>query len=73
MQITHHVAVLHEETLRRLYEISKNHQNFVEKIVTNLQPAVYRTIIRSFSRLDFVEVCYIYYTICYIFIKLSFK
>lgn len=58
--MTHHIAILHEETLTRLYEVSKKHQNSVQKIVTNLQPVVYKTIIRSFSRLDFVEVCYIY-------------
>ncbi|XP_011868082.1 PREDICTED: uncharacterized protein LOC105562133 isoform X2 [Vollenhovia emeryi] len=55
VQMTHHVTVTHEETLRRLYEISIKHQNFVQKILTNLQPTVYRTIVRSFSRLDFVE------------------
>ncbi|XP_018348552.1 PREDICTED: uncharacterized protein LOC108752306 [Trachymyrmex septentrionalis] len=55
VQMTHHVAILHEDTLRRLYEISKRHENLVQKILTNLQPTVYRTIIRSLSRLDFVE------------------
>jgi len=57
VQMTHHVAILHEETLNRLYEISKRHQNLVQKILINIQPTVYRTIMRSFSRLDFVEVC----------------
>ncbi|KAG5315958.1 ABCAD protein, partial [Acromyrmex insinuator] len=55
VQMTHHVAILHEDTLRRLYEISKRHENLVQKILTNLQPIVYRTIIRSLSRLDLVE------------------
>ncbi|XP_028048892.2 uncharacterized protein LOC105837746 isoform X2 [Monomorium pharaonis] len=55
VQMTHHVAIVHEETLQRLYDITKRHQILVQKIVTNLQPAVYRTMIRSFSRLDFVE------------------
>ncbi|XP_014474957.1 PREDICTED: ATP-binding cassette sub-family A member 13 isoform X2 [Dinoponera quadriceps] len=55
VQITHHVAVLHEDTLRRLYVVSRNHQDLVQKILTNLDSNVYRTIIRSFSRLDFLE------------------
>ncbi|XP_024889665.1 ATP-binding cassette sub-family A member 13 isoform X1 [Temnothorax curvispinosus] len=55
VQMIHHVAIIHEETLRRLYEISKRHQNLVQKILTNFQPTVYKTVIRSFSRLDFVE------------------
>lgn len=73
VQMTHHVAILHEDTLRRLYEISEKHENLVQKILTNLQPTVYRTIIRALSRLDLVEVCYIYYTICYNIIVFSFK
>lgn len=74
VQMTYHVAILHEETLRRFYEISKKHQNLVQKILTTLQPAVYKSFVQSFSRLDLIEVCYIYYTICYIsIIMLSFK
>lgn len=59
VQMTHHVAILHNDTLRRLYEISKKHQHLVQKMLTNLHPEVYKTIIRSFSRLDFVEVRFI--------------
>ncbi|XP_011684588.1 PREDICTED: uncharacterized protein LOC105447955 isoform X2 [Wasmannia auropunctata] len=55
VQMTHHVAILHEETLERLYDISKRHHNLIQKILTNLQPTAYRTIVRSFSQLDFVE------------------
>ncbi|XP_067204074.1 uncharacterized protein ldd isoform X2 [Linepithema humile] len=55
VQMTHHVAILYNDTLRRLNEISKRHQHLVQKILTNLHPKVYKTIIRSFSRLDFVE------------------
>lgn len=62
VQMIHHVIILHEETLGRLYEICKKHQNLVQKMLTNLQPTVYRTILQSFSRLDFLEVCYIYDT-----------
>lgn len=58
VQMAHHVAVLHEDTLRKLYEVSRKHQDLVQKILTNLDPTVYRTIIRSFSRLDFLEVPY---------------
>ncbi|KAL0111880.1 hypothetical protein PUN28_013230 [Cardiocondyla obscurior] len=55
VQMTHHIAIIHEEGLRKLYDISKKHQSLVQKIMTNLKPAVYKTIIHSFSRLDFVE------------------
>lgn len=61
VQMSHHVAILHEDTLGRLYEISKKHQNLVQKMLINLQPTVYKRIIHSFSRLDLVEVCNIYY------------
>lgn len=60
VQMSHHVAILYEDTLRRLYEISKKHQNLIQKMLINLQPAVYKRIIHSFSRLDFVEVCIIF-------------
>ncbi|KAL6258986.1 hypothetical protein P5V15_008908 [Pogonomyrmex californicus] len=55
VQMTHHVAVLHEEILKRFYEIFIKHHNLIQTILTNLQPTIYKTIIRSFSRLDFVE------------------
>jgi len=64
VQMTHHVAILHNDTLKRLYEISIKHQHLIQKILTNLHPKVYKTIIRSFSRLDFVEVCEIYNQYC---------
>ncbi|XP_032690190.1 uncharacterized protein LOC116853290 isoform X2 [Odontomachus brunneus] len=55
VQMTHHVAVLHRDTLRKLYEVSKKHQDLVQKILTNVDPDVYRAIIHSFSRLDLLE------------------
>ncbi|XP_020291877.1 uncharacterized protein LOC109858741 isoform X2 [Pseudomyrmex gracilis] len=55
VQMTHHVTILHEDTLTRLYEISKHHQSLVQKMLIHLPPNVYTTIIRSLSRLDFVE------------------
>ncbi|XP_050450054.1 uncharacterized protein LOC126850786 isoform X1 [Cataglyphis hispanica] len=55
VQMSHHVAILYEDILRRLYEISKKHQNLVQKMLINLQPVVYQRIIHSFSRLDLVE------------------
>jgi len=58
VQMAHHVTILHEDGMRRLYEISKKHQDLIQRILTNLQPAVFKTVIRSFSRLDLVEVCY---------------
>lgn len=58
VQMTHHVAIIHEELLLKLKNIVVNHQSVVEKILTTQDPEVYRTIIISFSRLDFVEVSY---------------
>ncbi|RLU15876.1 hypothetical protein DMN91_011632 [Ooceraea biroi] len=55
VQMTHHVVILHEDSMERLYEICKKHQDLVQKMLTNLQPTVYRRIIQSFSRLDFIE------------------
>ncbi|XP_043481651.1 ATP-binding cassette sub-family A member 13 isoform X2 [Leptopilina heterotoma] len=55
VQMTHHVAIIHEELLIKLKNIVVNHQPLVEKILTTQEPDVYRTIINSFSRLDFVE------------------
>ncbi|XP_035722982.1 uncharacterized protein LOC118441973 isoform X2 [Vespa mandarinia] len=55
VRMTHHVAVIHSETERNIYEICKNHEELVQKILTNIDPIIYRTIIRSFSRLNFVE------------------
>ncbi|KAF7403454.1 hypothetical protein HZH68_006248 [Vespula germanica] len=55
VRMTHHVAVIHLETERNIYEICKNHQELVQKILTNIDPTVYQTVIRSFSRLNFVE------------------
>lgn len=56
VQMTYHIAILYEDTLRRLYEISYKHQDLVQKVLTNLQPVTYRTIIRSFSSMEFLEV-----------------
>lgn len=58
VQMTHHVAIIHEELLIKFKNIVVNHQSFVEKIFTTIEPNVYRTIINSFSRLDFVEVSF---------------
>jgi len=58
VQMSHHVTILHEDSMKRLYDISKKHQDLVQRMLTNLQPTVFKTFIRSFSRLDFVEVCY---------------
>lgn len=56
VRMAHHVAVIHLETERNIYEICKNHEELVQKILTNIDPIVYQTVIRSFSRLNFVEV-----------------
>lgn len=58
VQMTHHVAIIHEELLIRFRNIVVNHQPLVEKILATVEPDVYRTIVNSFSRLDFVEVSF---------------
>ncbi|KAK2584735.1 hypothetical protein KPH14_007066 [Odynerus spinipes] len=55
VRVTYHVTLLYMETERNIYDICKNHQELIEKILTSIDPIVYRTIIRSFSRLDFLE------------------
>ncbi|OAD61200.1 ATP-binding cassette sub-family A member 13 [Eufriesea mexicana] len=48
MQITarllHHVAVIHEDVQYRIYNISINHKDTVQKLLTNVDPNFYRTL-----------------------------
>ncbi|XP_015191826.1 PREDICTED: uncharacterized protein LOC107074670 isoform X2 [Polistes dominula] len=55
VRMTHHVAVIHLETVKNIYDICQNHQELVEKILTNIDPMVYQNMLQSFSRLDFLE------------------
>lgn len=56
VRMVHHAVVIHEDLPYRLYNISMNHKETVEKFLTDIDPNVYRTLVRSFSRLNFVEV-----------------
>ncbi|KAG7198455.1 hypothetical protein KM043_005838 [Ampulex compressa] len=55
IQTAHHVAIIHEEVPTRLYKTLKKHQDLVEKLFETVDPNVYRILLRTFSRLDFVE------------------
>ncbi|XP_076176197.1 lipid droplet defective isoform X2 [Ptiloglossa arizonensis] len=55
VRMVHHAVVIHEDLPYRLYNISMNHKETVEKFLTDIDPNVYRTLVRSFSRLNFVE------------------
>ncbi|XP_076548743.1 lipid droplet defective isoform X1 [Osmia lignaria lignaria] len=55
VEMIHHAAIIHEDVPYRIYNISLNHKDTVQKLLTNVDPKVYRTFVRSFSRLNFVE------------------
>ncbi|XP_014612694.1 PREDICTED: uncharacterized protein LOC106791527 isoform X1 [Polistes canadensis] len=55
VRMTHHVAVIHLETVKNIYDICKNYQELVGKILTNVDPVVYQNMLQSLSRLDFLE------------------
>nr|XP_012136751.1 PREDICTED: uncharacterized protein LOC100878441 isoform X3 [Megachile rotundata] len=55
VKMIHHAAIIHEDVPYRIYNISLNHKDTVEKLLTNVDPNVYRTFMRSFSNLNFVE------------------
>ena len=56
VRMLHHAAVIHEDVQHRVYDISINHKDTVEKLLANLDPTVYRALVKSFSDLNFVEV-----------------
>ncbi|XP_017788277.1 PREDICTED: uncharacterized protein LOC108570860 [Habropoda laboriosa] len=55
VNMVHHAAIIHEEVQYRIHDISINHKDTVQKLLTNVDPNFYRTFVRSFSRLSFVE------------------
>ncbi|XP_053973403.1 uncharacterized protein LOC128873691 isoform X1 [Hylaeus volcanicus] len=55
VKMVHHAAIIHDDLPYRLYDISLNHKDTVEQLLTKIDPNVYRTLVRSFSRLNFVE------------------
>ncbi|KAI4485555.1 hypothetical protein M0802_012731 [Mischocyttarus mexicanus] len=59
VRITHHVAAIHLDTTNNIYDICKDHQELVEKILNNINPMVYQNMLQSFSRLDFLERLFI--------------
>ncbi|XP_066598930.1 uncharacterized protein ldd isoform X2 [Prorops nasuta] len=55
VKITHHVAVVHENTLSNIFQVTKRHEALVKKMLINFTPVTYRAVIQSFSKLDFLE------------------
>ncbi|KAK9294638.1 hypothetical protein QLX08_010802 [Tetragonisca angustula] len=55
VRMLHHAAVIHEDVQYRVYDISINHKETVEKLLTSLEPNAYRALVKSFSNLNFVE------------------
>ncbi|XP_046491171.1 uncharacterized protein ldd isoform X1 [Neodiprion pinetum] len=54
VQATHHVATLHFETSKRIWDIAQNHTSLVRSILMT-NPTIYRKIVESLSQLDIVE------------------
>lgn len=55
VRLLRHIAVIHEDVEYRIYNISINHKDTVQKLLTNVDPNFYRTLVKSFSKLNFVE------------------
>ncbi|XP_026675626.1 uncharacterized protein LOC108632621 isoform X2 [Ceratina calcarata] len=51
----YHFGIIHDEAQQRIYNVSINHKDTVQKLLTNVHPNFYRTLIKSFSNLNFVE------------------
>lgn len=57
VRMLYQVAIVHEDVQHRIYDIStKHHKDTVQKLLTNVDPNFYRTFVKSFSRLNFLEV-----------------
>ncbi|XP_048511619.1 ATP-binding cassette sub-family A member 13 isoform X2 [Athalia rosae] len=54
VQTVHHVAKLHLESSRRVWNISQNYTTIVRPILA-MNSSIYRTVVESFSRLDIVQ------------------
>ncbi|XP_043253492.1 retinal-specific phospholipid-transporting ATPase ABCA4 isoform X1 [Colletes gigas] len=54
VRMAHHAAIINDDLENRLYNVSMNHRATVEQLL-KFDPNVYRTLLRSFSRLSFVE------------------
>ncbi|XP_076641439.1 lipid droplet defective [Halictus rubicundus] len=55
VRTVHHTAIIHEDLENRLYHVSLKNKDVVQQLLTSVDTSVYRTVVRSFSRLDFVE------------------
>ncbi|XP_053595540.1 uncharacterized protein LOC103571174 isoform X2 [Microplitis demolitor] len=55
VRMIHHVAIIHEELYEKINNISKKHQETVKEFLTDMEPDIYRTIVKSFSQLDIAE------------------
>ncbi|XP_028982053.1 uncharacterized protein LOC107039836 isoform X2 [Diachasma alloeum] len=51
VRMVHHVAIIHEELQERMFRISKSHESLVNRILTEVNPEVYRNLIQTFSHL----------------------
>lgn len=57
VRMLYQAAIVHEDVQHRIYDIStKHHKDTVQKLLTNVDPNFYRTFVKSFSRLNFLEV-----------------
>ncbi|XP_076760468.1 lipid droplet defective [Xylocopa sonorina] len=55
VRMVHHAAIIHEDVPYRIYDISLKHNDTVQKLLNDIDPNAYRTLVNSFSRLNFVE------------------
>lgn len=57
VRMLYQAAIVHEDVQHRIYDIStKHHKDTVQKLLTNVDSNFYRTFVKSFSRLNFLEV-----------------
>ncbi|XP_078047717.1 lipid droplet defective isoform X2 [Augochlora pura] len=55
VRTVHHAAIVHEDLEHRLHRVALNNKDVVQQLLNNVDPGAYRTVVRSFSKLDFVE------------------
>lgn len=55
IKAVHHIATLHQESSRRVWNITQKYSSIVRPIL-GMSPTVYKTVVESFSHLDLIEV-----------------
>ncbi|CAL7936973.1 unnamed protein product [Xylocopa violacea] len=55
VRMVHHAAIIHEDVPYRIHNISIKHNDTVQQLLKDIDPNFYRTLVNSFSRLNFVE------------------